>query len=90
MRTKYFIYTPRNFANEYTAIKTNNLEEESKLNEWYYKKAPEQSRLDRVTCKELRKLASQEHHARKYDQSFSGYCNPDNPVNVNEFLCYEY
>ena len=85
--SKYYIYQPRNFGNEYTTIVVKDATEESRLNDWYDNlNNHEGKRLYRVTVKELREMVSTEKHARKYDQAFSGYCNPDDPMTVDEFL----
>lgn len=85
--SKYYIYQPRNFGNEYTAIVVKDNAEEARLNDWYNNlNSHEGKNLYRVTVKELREMVSTEKHARKYDQAFSGYCNPEDPMTVDEFL----
>lgn len=87
MKTKYYNYYPRNFGNEYTTIRVRTADEEKQLMDWYDNlRNPENHRLERVTVKQLRAMASNERHARRYDQAFSGYCTPWDPVSVAEFL----
>ena len=82
---KYYQYIPRNFGNEYSLISVENAEEEEKLQKWYTEEAPEQSRLNRVTLKEIQNLKKSEMETRKTDPSFSGYCDTE-PQNLKEFL----
>jgi hypothetical protein len=85
--TKYYAYYPRNFGNEYTVVNVANKQEEEKLIAWEAALPnPENHSLQRVTVKQLRNMAANERQARKHDQAFSGYCNPREPVTVDEFL----
>lgn len=86
MKNKYYIFQPRNFANEYTAIRVATPEEEKRLLAWYDKAWKPGMRLFRVTVKELREMAAEERWARLHDQAFSGYCNPSYPCSVADFL----
>lgn len=86
MRKKYFLYYPRNFANEYTTIYTESKEQTSELMEWYKKNASQNSNLESVTTKQLRTFSAIERFRRKTDPAFSGFCCPWNPVSVEDFL----
>ena len=92
MKTKYYAFYPRNFGNEYTVVKVTTEEEQKDLDDWYESLLGDNNKsLDRISLLQLRKLKSTELHARKYDQAFSGYCNPDAPITVHELInpyCY--
>ena len=92
MKTKYYAFYPRRFGNEYTIIRVSSPEEEKRLTDWFdnLRSDPANRSLERVTVKQLRGMASNERHARQYDQAFSGYCSPWEPKTVDEFLTPEF
>ncbi|MDD2647347.1 MAG: hypothetical protein PHI27_06390 [Eubacteriales bacterium] len=88
MKTMYCAYYPRNFSNEYTVIRVETPAELERLNRWYdnLRSDPANRSLCRVSVADLRSMKASEKHARKFDQAFSGYCDPWEPVSVSEFL----
>ena len=91
MKSRHYVFYPRNFWNEYSVIRVDSDEEEQELISWKCGFLGDNNyTFEPITMRKLRKLKSDELHARKYDRAFSGYCNPDNPMTVREFIdpCY--
>ena len=83
---KYYYYSPRGFSNEYEVIYVCNSVEEEKLKEWFRECDNENNRFFRITTKELADLRHEERERRKNNENFSGYCNPFEPISLDEFL----
>lgn len=83
--SKYYIYYPRDFSNEYSLIRVEGAEEEAKLMDWYEHHSTEENDLHRISVRAMREKIANERYARKHDQAFSGYGDVE-PQTVNEFL----
>jgi hypothetical protein len=83
--SKYYIYYPRDFANEYSLIRVDDAAQESRLLGWYERHSTEENDLHRISVQAMRGKISNERYARKHDQAFSGY-GDTKPETVDEFL----
>ena len=82
---KYYNFSPRGFANEFTTLYVESAEQEEKLLNWYEEIRDQDTDLQRVTVRELRELAQIERERLRVDPDFGFNCNPDEPISFVEF-----
>ena len=70
---QYFIQYPRDFANEYTLIYCETMDDLDKLREFNAKYCKSEHVFERISVRDMRQKISAEKYARKYDPAFSGY-----------------
>lgn len=83
--SKYYIYYPRDFANEYSLIRVDGAAEETRLMGWYDCHNTGENDLHRISVQAMRGKIADERYARKHDQAFSGYGDTE-PETVSDFL----